>query len=55
MLKELQLPWPIIFVKVVMKFSSLYFQRQIIIIELIRKLKSIICLRIQENVQYFLE
>lgn len=31
------------------------FQRQIIIIGLIRKLKLIICLRIQENVQYFLE
>lgn len=31
------------------------FQRQIIIIGLIRKLKLIICLRIQGNVQYFLE
>lgn len=32
-----------------------HFQRQIIIIGLIRKLKLIICLRIQGNVQYFLE
>ena len=39
----------------VMKFSLLYFQRQIIIIGLIRNLKLIICLRIQGNVQYFLE